>query len=142
MLFATLDADWVNATEIDPYEVREIGRSVLARRAVQDGVIGYAMNSFRKLESNPGKWKAGMLRVLYQGRDLLLTGNTSLYVRDKPWADDVLSARDNRMTDGQALDKAAEIIATFKDKPSALPDATDWTRANEWLLALRQQMWS
>ena len=45
MLFAPRDEASVRTR----YEkqVREIGRSVLSREAVQKGVIGYAMNSFR-----------------------------------------------------------------------------------------------
>lgn len=101
MLFAPQDDEWVRTVEMEPATVREIGRSVLSRKAVQDGVTGYAMNSFRKLDSDPGKWKAGMLRVLYQGQELLLTGTIAhgLSIVGRPWEANVRAARANEMTD-------------------------------------------
>lgn len=125
-----------------PSEVQEMGRRLLSRKPVESGVIGYAMNSFRKIEEKPGKWKAGMLRVLYQGRALIQTGETSLVVPENGWGEIVRRAARNEMTDGEALDCANEIVASIKNGPSALPDQPDYATVNGWLLNLRREMWA
>ncbi len=139
MLFAPND----EVTSRTGYEkqVRKAGRSVLSRTAVQKGVIGYAMNSFRKIDSAPGKWKGGMLRVLYQGRDLIQIGNMSLTVPLDGWGLHVRDALLNVPTDGQALDRANKIIKQIENGPSVLPDEPDFTEANEWLLKTRRKFW-
>ncbi len=140
MLFAPND----EVTSRTGYEkqVRKAGRSVLSRAAVQKGVIGYAMNSFRKLDSAPGKWKGGMLRVLYQGQTLIRTGSLDdLSVPFDGWGYYVRQALANELTDGEALDHANTLITAIKEGDSALPDEPDFTEANEWLLGLRQKFW-
>jgi hypothetical protein len=143
LCFAPLDEAWEPQVNVIPDAVQAAGRSVLSRDAVQAGVIGYAMNSFRKIEDRPGKWKAGMLRVLLQGRSLVQTGTMSLNVDDLPATDaaTVRLAAANGLTDGQALDLANALVAEIKAGPSALPSKPDYEAANRWLLDLRRTFW-
>lgn len=151
-LFAPLGEDWApegstsNADAgADPLflarDVRRVGRVLLTRKAVRDAIINYATNSFRKIESNPGKWKAGMLRTLYQGNDLITRGEMSLAVPQDGWGEVVRSALANRMTDGEVLDRAQEVIRGIRSAQSVLPETPDFEQANEWLLRLRRDRW-
>jgi len=144
LCFAPLASEWEQQTSVSPRAVQVAGRSLLSRPAVQAGVIGYAMNSFRKIEDRPGKWKAGMLRVLMQGRALIQTGTMSLNVDDLPATEaaTLRLAAANGLTDGQALDLANDIVAKIKNGPSVLPDTPQFDAANGWLLDLRKTFWT
>jgi len=150
MCFASHDPEW-NAEplrpdfNVFPTEVQQRGRLLLARDRVQAGIIGYAMNSFRKIPEKPGKWKAGMLRVLYQGLTLIETGSTSLAVPTVGWGETVRQAAANEMTDGEALDVAHTLIAQIEAADSPLPPKItpdQWAAVNDWLLTLRREVWS
>lgn len=151
MLFAPKADGWHPATLLAAGErsVQAIGRTLLTRKAVQDGILGYASNAMKKIPERPGKWKGTVLRVLYQGQELLRTGGLPTlevpeYVYSEPltwWGAVVRSATANKMTDGIVLDRANALIAEIKAMPSALPDVPDWSTANAWLLRLRREMW-
>lgn len=147
LCWAPIDTDWtpdepLSAVMATIVPVQHMGRLLLSRDPVQSGIIGYAMNSFRKIPDRPGKWKAGMLRVLYQGEQLIATGSTSLVVPEGGWGEIVREAAADRMTEGEALDVANEIVARIKSGPSALPDKPDYATVNEWLLAIRREFWT
>ena len=147
MLFAPIEADW--AAQCDPetlsraHVMRGIGMDALSRKPVQEGVIGYAMNSFRKIKERPGKWKGAMLRVLYQGQELVYSGTLSngLAVPEDGWGNTVRRALRDEMTEGEALDIANRLIAEIRAAPSVLPDEPDWNGINGWLLDLRRELW-
>lgn len=141
LCFAPIDPDWMPLVDVEHTQVQEVGISLLARGPVQSGVIGYAMNSFRKIPERPGKWKAGMLRVLYQGRELIQTGRTSLVVPPDGWGEFVRMAAANGMSDGEALDLAQGIVEDIELGPSVLPDRPNFELANGWLLDLRRAFW-
>ena len=150
LCFAPLDEAWDPAplTEdfnVFPSEVQQMGRRLLTHDAVKNGVIGYAMNSFRKIPEKPGKWKAGMLRVLYQGEVLLRTGDTSLAVADLPEreAELVRAAAANEVSEGEALDEANRVKAIIEStkRGLGLPVVPDYETVNDWLLNVRREFW-
>jgi len=148
LCFAPLDEAWEPEMErlATPYEVQMMGRRLLTHDAVKSGVIGYAMNSFRKIPEKPGKWKAGMLRVLYQGEVLLRTGTTSLAVDDLPQRDAELvrAAAANELSEGEALDEANRVKAIIEsiERGTGLPVKPDYEAVNDWLLRLRREFWA
>lgn len=139
MIWAPLDPE-VERSGMEG-DLQRIARLTLSRKPTQEGVIGYAMNSFRKIAERPGKWKAGMLRVLYQGEILIRTGETSLIVPEDGWGEIVRTAAADHMTEGEALDEANSIIERIKNGPSALPERPDFEAVNLWLMELRQNHW-
>ena len=148
LCFAPLDDGWEPEAEriATPYEVQEMGRRLLTHDSVKNGVIGYAMNSFRKIPEKPGKWKAGMLRVLYQGEVLLRTGMTSLAVDDLPTRDAELvrAAAANELSEGEALDEANRIKAVIEgiERGTGLRAEPDYESVNDWLLSVRRNFWA
>lgn len=144
LCFAPIAEDFEPDPRIPPRVVQALGQLLLTHNAVKNGVIGYAMNSFRKIPEKPGKWKAGMLRVLYQGEVLLRSGTTSLAVDDLPprHAALVRAAAADELTDGEALDAANWIKARIEEiKPRALPAEPRYESVNAALLNLRRDFW-
>lgn len=142
MLFAPLAPDFA-PTISHRVEVQAIGKLLLTRKAVQDGILGYASNALKKIPEKPGKWKGTVLRVLAQGQELIYSGDlASIQVPAAGgWGSVVRSAAANAMTEGEVVDTANNLIAQIKEAPSALPDKPDWATVNDWLLRLRREMW-
>lgn len=123
---------------------QDIGRKCLTFEATRRGILGYATNSWRKIPERPEKWKAGMLRTLYQGYDLLLTGSMSLVVPETGWGATVRKAAANQLTDGEVIDIANSLIHTIEAmtvQHSALPHSAPLGEINSWLLDLRRTWW-
>jgi uncharacterized protein len=154
LVFAPLHAptDWdpndLRATDwyVEARTIQEMGRALLTFAEVQRGVLGYAMNSWRKIPERPTKWKVGMLRVLFQGHHLLTTGQLDLNVEtlSRPQREALTMAAANELTDGQVLD-VAEVwrsrIEMITDGGRGLPTNPNWATVNQWLLRKRREDW-
>ena len=125
----------------------ELGRTLVTRKPLINAMIGYAMNSWRKIEERPGKWKAGMLRTLYLGRVIAMYGPTSPYVslNVHTWEDEVareiIKARNNELSDGYVWDRAKQLreeldSGEWPNLPEALPPMAIES-ANTWLCRMR-----
>lgn len=140
MLFADFDPEWEAPSGGLAEEVQRVGRLMLSRKALADGTIGYAMNSFRKIDSDHAKWRRGMLRVLGQAYTLITTGTLpSLEVPATGWGAIVRETPD--MTDGEACAHAKRLEADIREAmpDSPLPVEPQLEAVNDWLLALRRE---
>jgi len=127
--------------------LQELGRTLISRKPFINAMIGYAMNSWRKIEERPGKWKAGILRTLFLAHHVADQGPTSpaitLDVREWPLEQLrlVRRARDNQLSDGVVWDLAKELKGSLESTEwPNLPEKLSediMAAANDWLVRLR-----
>lgn len=122
-------------------------RGIFLSRLIYQTFNGYAMSQFRKLEQdvrNHGsvKWKHAMhlVRLLIAGKSALQTG--ILPVRVETDRDELLAIRDGQMAwsevDAWRLRLHSEFEAAYA--ATSLPERPDYTRANELLISIRQDV--
>lgn len=135
------------------HALRQLRSAFLHRRAL-NAFVGYAKQQLKLFlrGSNvhtsggrpSGKWAAHLLRLLWQGRHLALTGDMILRFDDAKTAE--LRAIRFGTIPSDLVERAhaaiAEIEAVVADKmPTVLPDTPDTARANAFLLGVRARHW-
>lgn len=145
---ATDDVDTLGHLDAAEYELaaKAIAVGLLTVPEVARATIGYATNSFRKIEEKPTKWLTGYLRSLDMGLELLTTGVMSFPSRSRTLLEHVQT---RRLSAGEVLDKGQQIINEINqiargELPSALPmELTDDDKRalNEDLIRIRKVTW-
>ena len=135
----------------DGEALRALLPQLLSRRAVCESHLGYAKNARHKLldkeqiARNP-KWAATYLRVLWQGAELVATGELTVSLVGTEVHEAVLRARAGTLSPYEVLALAdpwerALVEARSDASRSVLRDSPDIDAINKWLLELRQRVW-
>lgn len=121
----------------------------LSTPAVKNAYTGYCYSQAHKLNARGGTYGNGrnqrfekhtrhLLRLLYQGRELLETGK--LTVRVTPEMREELFAA-GKLSPEKVLDHFSEEIVKFDGIKSVLPDGPDYEGINKILLKIRKGNW-
>lgn len=143
---------WLEGYSVLTKQGRELGDNrhiFLSAPYVKNAYTGYCFSQARKLNARGGTYGNGrnkryekhtrhLLRLLYQGRELLETGN--LTVRVTPQVREELFAAGS-LSPNELVTLFSEEIAKFNDIKSVLPDEPDYDRVNKLLLRLRKSTW-
>jgi predicted nucleotidyltransferase len=116
---------------------------------VKNAYTGYCFSQARKTNARSGSYGNGrnkryekhtrhLFRLLYQGRELLETGE--LTVRVTPEMREELFAA-GQLPPDKILDRFSEEIEKFNDITSVLPDKPDTESVNKLLLKIRKSSW-
>jgi len=89
------------------------------------------------------KYAMHMLRLGYQGVELLTTGRLSLPMRE-PDRSFLLDVRRGRISEQECLTRAGELEQELTDlaTTSPLPDEPDEARVQQWMLDAYRRRWS
>jgi hypothetical protein len=89
------------------------------------------------------KYAMHMLRLGFQGVELLTTGRLSLPMRD-PERSYLLDVRRGKVSEQECLTRAGELERELADlaTSSPLPPAPDEARVEEWVLDAYRRSWS
>jgi hypothetical protein len=89
------------------------------------------------------KYAMHMLRLGFQGVELLTTGRLSLPMRE-PARSFLLNVRRGKVSEQECLTRAGELEQELTDLATAspLPDEPDEARVEEWVLGAYRRRWS
>src|SRR6187399_523700 len=132
-------------------ELRALTPSIISRR-VQDSFLGYLQAQKQRLTGERGqkrihrpeleemygfdtKYAMHMLRLGFQGVELLTTGSLSLPMRE-PDRSFLLDVRRGKVSEHECLTRAGELEQELTDlaTTSPLPDEPEEARVEEWVL--------
>jgi hypothetical protein len=139
-------------------ELRALTPAIVSRR-VQGPFLGYLQAQKQRLTGERGqkrihrpeleelygfdtKYAMHMLRLGYQGVELMTTGRLSLPMRE-PARSFLLDVRRGRVSEQQCLARAGELERTLGDlaTTSPLPDEPDEGRVGQWVLDAYRRRW-
>ncbi len=139
-------------------ELRSLGPQIISRR-VQGPYLGYLQAQKQRLTGERGqkrihrpeleemygfdtKYAMHMLRLGFQGVELLTTGRLSLPMRE-PERSYLLDVRRGKLTEPECLTRAGELERELADleTTSPLPEAPEEARVEEWLLDAYRRSW-
>jgi hypothetical protein len=140
-------------------ELRSLTPQIVSRR-VQAPYLGYLQAQKQRLTGERGqkrihrpeleemygfdtKYAMHMLRLGYQGVELLTTGRLSLPMRE-PERSYLLDVRRGKVGEADCLARAGELERelTELETSSALPDAPDERRIEDWVLDAYRRSWN
>ena len=158
LLLFTPEDQLVHCDELGA-ELRALTPAIVSRR-VQGPFLGYLQAQKQRLSGERGqkrvhrpeleemygfdtKYAMHMLRLGFQGIELLTTGRLSLPMRE-PERSYLLEVRRGRVTEQECLTKAGVLERELSDLAisSPLPDAPDDTRVEAWVLETYRRRWS
>src|SRR5215467_11363352 len=138
--------------------LRALTPAIISRR-VQQPFLGYLQAQKQRLTGERGqkrihrpeleamygfdtKYAMHMLRLGYQGVELLKTGRLSLPMRE-PERSYLLDVRRGRISEQECLTRAGELEHELADleTTSALPEAPEEARVEEWVLDAYRRSW-
>lgn len=139
-------------------ELRNLAPIMISRR-VQGPYLGYLQAQKQRLTGERGqkrihrpeleemygfdtKYAMHMLRLGFQGVELLTTGRLSLPMRE-PERSYLLDVRRGKVNEQECLTRAGELERELGDleTTSPLPEAPDETRVEEWVLDSYRRKW-
>jgi hypothetical protein len=139
-------------------ELRALTPSIVSRR-VQGPFLGYLQAQKQRLTGERGqkrihrpeleemygfdtKYAMHMLRLGFQGVELLTTGRLSLPMRE-PARSFLLDVRRGKVSEQECLTRAGELEQELTDLATAspLPGEPDETRLAEWMLGAYRRRW-
>ena len=140
------------------HELRALTPQIVSRR-VQAPYLGYLQAQKQRLTGERGqkrihrpeleemygfdtKYAMHMLRLGYQGVELLTTGRLSLPMRE-PERSYLLDVRRGKVSEADCLARAGELESELAGlaTTSALPDAPDERRVEDWVLDAYRRSW-
>ena len=140
-------------------ELRALTPSIVSRR-VQGPFLGYLQAQKQRLTGERGqkrihrpeleemygfdtKYAMHMLRLGFQGRELLTTGRLSLPMQD-PERSFLLDVRRGKIGEEECVARAGELEQELADlaATSPLPDEPDDARVERWMLDAYRRRWS
>jgi uncharacterized protein len=139
-------------------ELRALTPAIISRR-VQGPFLGYLQAQKQRLTGERGqkrihrpeleemygfdtKYAMHMLRLGFQGVELLTTGRLSLPMPE-PERSFLLDVRRGKVSEEKCLARASELERQLVDleTTSSLPDAPEETRVEEWMLGAYRRRW-
>jgi hypothetical protein len=139
-------------------ELRALAPSIVSRR-VQGPYLGYLQAQKQRLTGERGqknvhrpeleamygfdtKYAMHMLRLGFQGVELLTTGRLSLPMRE-PERSFLLDVRRGKVSEQQCLTRAGELERELSDLATAspLPEGPDEARLERWMLEAYRSRW-
>jgi hypothetical protein len=139
-------------------ELRALTPSIVSRR-VQAPFLGYLQAQKQRLTGERGqkrihrpeleemygfdtKYAMHMLRLGFQGVELLTTGSLSLPMRE-PARSFLLDVRRGRVTEQECLTRAGELERELEAlaATSALPDEPEEQKVEDWVMAAYRRRW-
>ena len=140
-------------------ELRALTPSIISRR-VQDSFLGYLQAQKQRLTGERGqkrihrpeleemygfdtKYAMHMIRLGFQGVELLTTGCLSLPMRE-PARCFLLDVRRGKVGEQECLTRAGELEQALTDlaTTSPLPEEPDEVRVEEWVLDAYRRRWA
>jgi hypothetical protein len=121
-------------------EVRGMAQLMLSAPEVRRSYIGYAQNSFRKIEDRPEKWMVGYLRSLWQGVQLLTGRHINLAITGASPAEDLILkiVKEGELHLGAVYDEGQRLIQQMHNEPTLLPEKPLEGHVNRWLVEFRK----
>lgn len=158
LLLFTPDDQLVHCDQLGS-ELRALTPSIISRR-VQGPYFGYLQAQKQRLTGERGqkrihrpeleemygfdtKYAMHMLRLGFQGVELLTTGRLSLPMRE-PERSFLLDVRRGKISEQECLTRAGELEQELSDlaTTSPLPEEPDEARVEEWVLDAYRRRWS
>jgi hypothetical protein len=138
----------VERCTLDGKRLRELFPAFLSRQQVAMSFDGFAKNQRKLLDrvdaGDKPKALAHYLRVLFNGVELLETGQMTVRIAETPIGETVLKTKSGLIPRDTVFAIASELQANLLGRAlrnSVLPEQPDRTAINEFLLRIRKDHW-